>query len=153
MEYLPDKALAVREMARICKPGGTILLQDLDGQLVWHFPEDPELQPATEKIVNYLAKTGFDPFVGRKLFSLCLGAKLTDVKVQIEPYHMYAGTIDEREFSNWKAKLDIALPQIQTALGSEILAGSFSEKFLNYLRDPETFSYSNLFTVAATKPR
>lgn len=152
IEYLPDKALAVREMARICKPGGTILLQDLDGQLVWHFPEDPELQPSTQKIVDHLAKTGFDPFVGRKLFSLCLGAKLTDVSVQIEPYHMYAGTIDEKEFFNWQAKLDIALPQMQAALGSEELARTHSKRFLDYLRHPETLSYSCLFTVSATKP-
>ncbi len=152
VEYLPDKALAVREMARACKPGGTVLLQDLDGQLVWHFPEDAELQAATEKIVDYLAKTGFDPFVGRKLFSLCLGARLTNVHVQIEPYHMYAGEIDEKEFSNWQAKLDIAMPQIQAALGSEKLARTYSERFLDYLRSPETLSYSCLFTVCATKP-
>jgi SAM-dependent methyltransferase len=152
IEYLPDKSLAVREMARVCKPGGTILLQDLDGQLVWHFPEDPELQPATEKIVSYLGATGFDPFVGRKLFSLCLGANLTDVNVQIEPYHMYAGTIDEKEFSNWQAKLDIAMPQIRAALGSEQLAREYSEGFLAYLRRPETLSYSCLFTVSAAKP-
>lgn len=152
IEYLPDKLLAVREMARVCKPGGTILLQDLDGQLVWHFPEDPDLQPATEKIVSSLAKTGFDPFVGRKLFSLCLQAGLSDARVQVEPYHMYAGTIDEKEFSNWQAKLEIALPQIKAALGSEELARTYSDRFLEYLRDPETLSYSCLFTVSATKP-
>src|ERR1700691_37802 len=38
MEYLPDKQLAVKEMARVCRSGGTVLLQDLDGQLVWHYP-------------------------------------------------------------------------------------------------------------------
>jgi SAM-dependent methyltransferase len=152
VEYLPDKALAIREMARVCKPGGTVLLQDLDGQLVWHFPEDPELQPQTEKIVNYLATTGFDPFVGRKLFSLCLGAKLADVNVKIESYHLYAGTIDEKEFSNWRSKLEIAMPQIKAALGSEQLARTYVERFLEYLRRPETLSYSNLFTVTGTKP-
>src|SRR5260221_379246 len=41
MEYLKDKESAVKEMARVCKRGGTILLQDLDGHLLWHFPEDP----------------------------------------------------------------------------------------------------------------
>ena len=47
LEYLPDKPLAVREMKRVCTPGGKLLLQDLDGQLVWHFPEDAELQKTT----------------------------------------------------------------------------------------------------------
>ena len=68
MEYLPDKQAAVREMARVCSPGGKLLLQDLDGQLVWHYPEDAELQRTTENILSHLAGTGFDPFVGRKAF-------------------------------------------------------------------------------------
>src|SRR5882724_8070339 len=70
MEYLPDKQQAVREMVRICRAGGKLLLQDLDGQLLWHSPEDPGLQQTIERVVSRLATTGFDPFVGRKLFNL-----------------------------------------------------------------------------------
>lgn len=152
MEYLPDKPLAVREMARVCKPGGTILLQDLDGQLVWHFPEDGELRRNTERVVDHLATTGFDPFVGRKLFSLCLAAELADVRVQLDPYHLYAGTIDEKQFSHWQSKLEIARPQLVAVLGSEKAAQEYSDKFLGYLQNPETLTYSCLFTVTATKP-
>ena len=151
MEYVPDKQAAVREMGRVCTPGGTLLLQDLDGQLVWHFPEDLELQKDTERVVNSLARTGFDPFVGRKLFSLCLGARLTDVRVQVDPYHLYAGSIDEKEFANWQAKLEIARTQIKAALGSDEAAQQFSDRFLAYLRDSETLTYSCLFTVIANK--
>jgi SAM-dependent methyltransferase len=129
MEYLPDKPLALQEMARVCRAEGEILLQDLDGQLVWHFPEDRELQDTTEKVLRYLAGTGFDPFVGRKLFSLCRGAKLTDIQVQVDSYHLYAGTIDEIQFSQWKSKLDIAAPQLKAALGSEEAAREYSRRF------------------------
>jgi SAM-dependent methyltransferase len=151
LEYLPDKLAAVREMARVCRPGGMVMLQDLDGQLVWHFPQDPAIQSATEQVVNFLASTGFDPFVGRKLFSFCLDAKLEEVRVQVDPYHLYAGTINEEEFANWRSKLEIARPQIGTALGSDEAARKFSERFLEYLRNPETLTYSCLFTVTAIK--
>jgi SAM-dependent methyltransferase len=153
MEYLPDKPLAVREMARVCTPGGKILLQDLDGQLVWHYPEDTDLQRATERVVQHLSTTGFDPFVGRKLFSLCLGASLSDVTVELDPYHLYAGAIDAHNFSNWKSKLEIALPQIAAVLGSDEAARDYSRKFLDYLKNPQTLTYSCLFSVTATKPR
>jgi SAM-dependent methyltransferase len=153
LEYLPDKPLAVQEMARVCRPGGELLLQDLDGQLVWHFPEDRELQSTTEKVLNYLGRTGFDPFVGRKLFSLCRGAKLADIQVQLDPYHLYAGSIDKIHFSQWQSKLDIATPQLKAALGSEKAARDYSSQFLEYLRSPETLTYSCLFTVIATKPQ
>jgi SAM-dependent methyltransferase len=151
LEYLPDKPLAVREMKRVCKPGGKLLLQDLDGQLVWHFPEDDELQKTTERVVAHLAATGFDPFVGRKLFSLCVGGGLSDVKVQLDPYHLYAGTIDETQFSQWRTKLEIARPQIVAVLGDQQAAATYSERFLAYLKNPDTLTYSCLFTVTGTK--
>lgn len=152
LEYLPDKQQAVREMARVCSAGGTILLQDLDGQLVWHFPEDGELQRTIERVVGRLASTGFDPFVGRKLFSLCRGAGLKSIDVQVEPYHLYAGSIDEEQLSHWRAKMDIAQPQLAAILGSEAAARSYADRFLQYLQDPDTLTYSCLFTVRAQKP-
>jgi SAM-dependent methyltransferase len=151
LEYLPDKPLAVREMTRVCTLGGKLLLQDLDGQLVWHFPEDTELQQTTERVVGQLAATGFDPFVGRKLFSLCVGGGLKNVKVQLDPYHLYAGTIDEAQFSQWRTKLEIARPQIAAVLGDKEAADRYSERFLAYLKNPDTLTYSCLFTVTGTK--
>jgi SAM-dependent methyltransferase len=152
MEYLPDKQLALREMLRICREGGKILLQDLDGQLVWHFPEDPELQQAIEQVVSRLASTGFDPFVGRKLFHLCFEAGLAEINVQIDPYHLYAGSIVEEQLQLWRTKLEIAKPQLKKALGGDEAAVKFSERFFAYLRRPDTLTYSCLFTVLGTKP-
>jgi SAM-dependent methyltransferase len=153
MEYVPDKQGAVREMARVCAPGGSVMLQDLDGQLTWHFPEDPGLQQDTNNILRHLARSGFDPFVGRKLFSFCLAAKLTEARVQVDPYHLYAGSIGEKDLANWRVKLEIAQTQIKVALGSDTAAQEFSARFLAYLRNPETLTYSCLFTVTAKKPK
>ena len=152
MEYLPDKQHALEEMVRICREGGKILLQDLDGQLVWHSPEDPELQQTIERVVRRLASTGFDPFVGRKLFNLCFEAGLAEIKVQIDPYHLYAGTIAEDQLDLWQTKLAIAKPQLEKVLGSDEAAVKYTERFLGYLRRPDTLTYSCLFTVSGTKP-
>jgi SAM-dependent methyltransferase len=152
MEYLPDKRLALREMVRICRGGGKILLQDLDGQLVWHSPEDPDLQKTIERVIRRLASTGFDPLVGRKLFHLCFEAGLSEIKVQIDPYHLYAGTIAGEELNLWQTKLDIAKPQLKKILGSDDAAVKYIEQFLAYLRRPDTLTYSCLFTVFGTKP-
>jgi len=75
-EYLLDKEAAARELARVCRPGGAVLLQDLDGQLVNHFPPDPELETGLASAFAALAPTGFDPFVGRKLRHLLCQAGL-----------------------------------------------------------------------------
>jgi SAM-dependent methyltransferase len=153
VEYLPKKDLAIQEMTRVCSPGGKVLLQDLDGQLIWHYPEDPEIQAVTEKILGYLAGTGFDPFVGRKLFSLCLNANLVAVDVKVDSYHLYAGKISDKEYLEWKSKLEIAMPQMAAALGSDKAAQDYMGKFLHYLLRPDTLTYSSLFTVAGSKPK
>jgi SAM-dependent methyltransferase len=152
LQYLKEKERAVCEMARVCKPGGTVLLQDLDGQLLWHYPENPSVQRTLERVVTALAATGFDPFVGRKLFWLARNAGLTNIDVQAESYHLIAGEADPHILEQWKLKLEIARPQLSRVLGSESEAKEQSRAFLEFLRRPDTLTYSTLFTVAGEKP-
>lgn len=152
LQYLKDKREAVNEMVRVCRPGGTVLLQDLDGQLLWHYPEDPALQATVEKVVGALATTGFDPFVGRKLFSLAHQAGLENIDVQLEPYHLIAGEIGAEQMKHWQLKLEIAEPQLAAVLGSKDEARKYTRGFLDYLRRPDTLSYSTVFTVTGEKP-
>jgi ubiquinone/menaquinone biosynthesis C-methylase UbiE len=151
LEYLKNKEGAVREMVRVCKRGGTVLLQDLDGQLLWHYPEDPVVQGTVEKVVKALAATGFDPFVGRKLFSLAHRAGLKNIDVQVECYHLIAGEIEPAILEQWELKLEIAAPQLARLLGSENEAREQSQRFLQYLCRPDTLTYSTVFTVAGEK--
>ncbi len=150
-EYLHDKEQAAAEMVRVCRPGGTVLLQDLDGQLLWNYPEDPVVQRTVEKVVAGLASTGFDPFVGRKLFSLAQKAGLKDIEVQVECYHLITGQIDPGILKQWELKLEIALPQIARVLGGEGAAREHTQRFLEYLRRPDTLTYSIVFTIAGKK--
>jgi ubiquinone/menaquinone biosynthesis C-methylase UbiE len=151
LEYLKDKEGAVREMVRVCKRGGSVLLQDLDGQLLWHYPEDPLVQGTVEKVVRALGVTGFDPFVGRKLFSFAHRAGLRNIDVQVECYHLIAGEIEPAILEQWELKLEIAGPQLARLLGSESEAREQSRRFLEYLRRPDTLTYSTVFTVVGEK--
>lgn len=152
-EYLADKSRAAAEMVRVCRPGGTVLFQDLDGQLLWNYPEDATVQSAAEKVVAGLARTGFDAFVGRKLFSLAHKAGLRNIEVQVECYHLIAGEIRPEILKQWQLKLEIALPQIARVLGNDGAAREHAKRFLEYLQRPDTLTYSNVFTVTGEKPR
>jgi ubiquinone/menaquinone biosynthesis C-methylase UbiE len=151
LEYLKDKEGAVGEMVRVCRPGGKVLLQDLDGQLLWHYPEDPIVQSTAEKVVAALSSAGFDAFVGRKLFSLAYKAGLKNIGVQAESYHLIAGKIEPEALKHWELKLEIAGPQLARLLGSEKEAKEKTRRFLDYLRRPDTLTYSTVFTVTGEK--
>ena len=152
LQYLQKKERAVAELVRVCRPGGTVLLQDLDGQLVWHYPQDPPLQSAMERVMTALGATGFDPYVGRKLFWLARQAGLENLDVQVDCYHLIAGEIDPHARKQWELKLDIARPQMSRIFGSEKEAREYSQRFLEYLSRPDTLTYSTVFTVAGEKP-
>lgn len=151
LQYLRQKEKAVTEMVRVCKPGGTVFLQDLDGQLLWHYPEDPAMQRAVEKVMTALAPTGFDPFVGRKLFWLAQNAGLQKLDVQVESYHLIAGAISSPTLKQWELKLEIAKSQMTKALGSNEEAEEQIQRFLAYLCRPDTITYSVQFTVTGEK--
>ncbi|PYT67495.1 MAG: hypothetical protein DMG39_23780, partial [Acidobacteria bacterium] len=151
LQYLREKEKAVAEMARVCRPGGIVLLQDLDGQLLWHYPEDARVQGAVEKVLASLAPTGFDPFVGRKVFWLAQKAGLKKLDVQVECYHLIAGAVEQRILRQWELKLDIAKSQMAKALGSKEEAEEQIQRFLEYLCRPDTLTYSVQFTVTGEK--
>jgi ubiquinone/menaquinone biosynthesis C-methylase UbiE len=152
LQYLSQKEKAVAEMVRVAKPGATVLLQDLDGQLIWHYPEDTVMTNAVSRVTGALAESGFDPLVGRKLFWLAQKAGLEEIEVQVEPYHLVVGEIDPTSSQQWKLKLEIARPSMVRALGSEKEADEQIRRFMDYLRRPDTLTYSNVFTITGKKP-
>jgi ubiquinone/menaquinone biosynthesis C-methylase UbiE len=152
LQYIAEKDKAVEEMVRVCKPGGIVQMQDLDGQLVWHYPEDRVMQNSIQRVLEGLAETGFDPFVGRKLYWLASRAGLKNIHVQAECYHLIAGEADPIVLEQWELKLEIFRPRLAQVLGSEREADEQIRRFLGYLRRPDTMTYSNVFTVTGEKP-
>ena len=151
-EYLKNPQKALSEMKRVCKTGGTIMVQDLDGQFSNNYPVDREIENGWHNIFSQIQKTGFDPDIGRKLFSFFYKENLDNIDVKIENYHLIAGKISLEDENYWKNKLSSVSETFPkyTSLKSEIVS-EISGNYLDYLRKAETISFSNLFTVYGVK--
>jgi SAM-dependent methyltransferase len=79
LQHVGDPVQALREMRRVCKPGGIIAVREADfGGMVWH-PHLPELNAWRELYDRVARANGGEPDAGRQLHIWARQAGLTDV--------------------------------------------------------------------------
>jgi ubiquinone/menaquinone biosynthesis C-methylase UbiE len=144
-EYLDDPAVVFDELLRVVRPGGKLVIGDLDGNGLFHHPLPAELSDGLAQLESGL-RGRFDPTAGRKLYRLFWERRLSQIRTHVFPYNLYAGAAGPAALSNWRQKLDTLLP-----IGSRVLGVSgyqeFTRRFLDFLAQEGTLSYSVLFLV------
>ncbi len=74
LEHVPDPASVVRAMVRAARPGGRIVLEDDDHDLLRLWPEAPEVETVWRAYIRAYEVSGRDPFIGRRMVALLHGA-------------------------------------------------------------------------------
>jgi SAM-dependent methyltransferase len=151
-EYLADPAIAMSELVRVVRPGGVVCVSDIDGNCVWHHPMDLVLQREIGDALDTLSSAAFDPYAGRKLYSLFHSAGMEQIGVHIQPYHLIVGSIGEWQRQLWQLKLDTVQSSLQQRGWSGARATDLCRRFLAHLDDPASLTYSTLITVTGVKP-
>jgi ubiquinone/menaquinone biosynthesis C-methylase UbiE len=151
-EYLPEPELALAELSRVTRPGGTVVVADLDGQMEQIYPLDASVRADLLEGLRLLGETGFDPRVGRKLYHWFCRAGLSDISVRVVPHQVYAGRLPERDLVNWREKLNIATNHLIDRTGDRERWERFRDAFLAQLRRPDVFYYSSLMIVWGRVP-
>lgn len=151
-EYLPEPRAALAEMIRVTRPGGTVAVADLDGQITGFHPLDAEVRDGLDRLLAALAETGFDPYVGRKLYPWFTAAGLADVRVDVRPYQVYAGGIPASDWPNWEAKLRTITALLADRTGERSYWHWFRDAMAAELHRPDLFYHCTLVTVTGRRP-
>lgn len=141
LEYLATPEKAVAGFMKVLKPGGTLLLVDCDGIGVMNWPAPPVVERGLPLLVALLAKTGFDPHVGRKLYSLAVQAGVQTPQLLTYPYMQAAGAASEEEQAAWRQRFEALTPLGVQAFGSMDAWKLFTTDYLAMLSDHSIFKF------------
>ncbi|XXF81636.1 methyltransferase domain-containing protein [Myxococcaceae bacterium GXIMD 01537] len=150
-EYLPDPERALAELIRVTRPGGRVVVADVDGLGLHNWPFPPDLEEGCRTFMAALAAARFDLYVGRKMFHLYRKAGLDEVRVHVAPLWVVAGSADARLVEDWRQRFATLEPVVAPAFGGVDAYRTFSARYLSLLSDADALKYAVLLITEGRK--
>ncbi|WP_257463282.1 methyltransferase domain-containing protein [Archangium lipolyticum] len=152
LEYLPDRRPALAELIRVTRPGGRLVLSEIDGFGLGNWPFSPALQESCKTFIDALSQTGFDFYVGRKLFTELRQAGLVDLRVHLLPQYVVAGVADARMIQDWEIRFAALEPVVAPAFANREAYQRHCRDYLRMLMEPDTLKFAVRLVTEGRRP-
>ena len=143
----------LQRMMEWARPGGRVVVADLDGVCLYRVPYDVEREKGLDVMFEKMASMGVDTFIGRKLYGMFLEAGFQDIKVDLLPYYLIAGKADDVTIRVWEMKVEILKENLEQIFGSKNKANELTDRFLDDFKREDVLLYNHIFIVQGKKPQ
>lgn len=150
-EYLAEPRPALEELVRVARPGGRVVVADIDGVGLWNWPYPEDLEQESQKLLRALREARFDVHAGRKMFHHFRKVGLSDVRVHVSPFYVAAGAVDARLREDWVIRFRTLRPLAEPNFGGAGPYDAFCQRFLALLDDADTLKYAMVLTTEGVK--
>jgi SAM-dependent methyltransferase len=155
LEYYRDNAhILLNNIDRILKPGGILVLLDLDHNPLNHYGFPERLNKTLFSIMAIFENEyNFDPHAGRKLYSYVYDLGYENIDVDVSINSLVFGKLGDIDYFNWVKKVEV-IPKLIQYDFHEYKGGydEFVEEFESYMNNPRRFSYTPLICCRGQKP-
>ena len=144
----PIMALVSKEFYRLLRPGGCLILVDVDGVFYGLDTEDEFLNYCMNKIKENFHN--FDAYVCKKIPRVLINAGLEIEGINHVLANFYSKEDRKHEHQQWQSRFGQLRPYFEKILG-ESDSEKFQQTYLEEMLSPLNFFYCNKFTFFARK--
>ena len=134
LSHVGDPEACLRRMRQALKPGGTLLVEDIDFSGHFWYPECDAMARYVELFVGAVRKRGGDPYIGRRLPGLLMEVGLKDVATRViqpaghDPWIKRLEVVTLQSIAETLVAEDLAKPDEIARLAAEMQAFAEDEK-------------------------